>query len=89
MCAFKEYKKLKKVIVGKNIKKIEANAFKNCNKLKKIVYKGTNVQSIGKNVWKGIHKNAKFQVAKSVKGKYKKLHTKKTGYLSTMQITVK
>lgn len=87
--AFKEYKKLKKVIVGKNIKKIEANAFKNCNKLKKIVYKGTNVQSIGKNVWKGIHKNAKFQVAKSVKGKYKKLHTKKTGYLSTMQITVK
>ena len=44
--AFKNSKKLKKVIIGKNITTIGTNAFYGCSKLKKVTI-GKNVKSIG------------------------------------------
>lgn len=83
--AFKNNKKLKKVIIGKNVTKIEANAFSGCKNLKAITVKSTKLKSVGKNAFKGIHKNAKIKVPASKLKKYKKLMGKK-GQKSTVKI---
>lgn len=67
------------------IKTINANAFKNCKKLKTIKL-GNNISSIGKNAFKNIHAKAVFKVNKKYYKKYKKLLTKKTGYKKTMKL---
>ena len=72
--AFAGNKKLKKVVIGKNIKKINANAFKGCKKLSKITIKTTGLTktSIGKNAFKNISKKATIQVPSTKLKKYKK-----------------
>ena len=67
------------------VKAINANAFKNCKKLKNIIL-GNNISSIGKNAFKKIRAKAVFKVNKKYYKKYKKLLTKKTGYRKTMKI---
>ncbi|MBO4864880.1 MAG: leucine-rich repeat protein [Eubacterium sp.] len=84
--AFKNKKKLKKVTVGKNVKKIGKNAFYGCKKLKKITIKGKNLKSVGANAIKGINKKAVIKVPKAKLKVYKKLFKKKTGYKKTMKI---
>ncbi len=76
--AFSKDQKLKKVVIGKNIKKIGKNAFKGCKNLKKITIKTKSLKAgtVGKNALRGC--NAKFQV-KVPKGKktlYKNLFKK-------------
>ncbi len=59
--AFKNYKKLKKVTFGKNIKKIGKEAFYNCKRIKTLVFITNNIQKgsvVGKNAFKGVSKNA-------------------------------
>ncbi len=85
--AFKNNKKLKKIIVGKNINKIEAGVFYGCKNLKMITVKSTKLKSVGKNVFKGIHKNAKIKVPAGKLKKYKKLLGKK-GQKSTVKIVM-
>ena len=65
---------MKKVVIGKNIKKINANAFKGCKKLSKITIKTTGLTktSIGKNAFKNISKKATIQVPSTKLKKYKK-----------------
>ena len=85
--AFKNKKKLKKVIIGKNVKKIGKNAFSGCKNLKNITIKGKGLSSVGSNAIKGINKNAVIKVPKNKIKAYKKLFTKKTGYKKkTMKI---
>lgn len=84
--AFKNYKKLEKVTIGKNVKEIKTKAFYGCKKLKKVTFKGTSVKIIGKNAFKGIYKRAVFNVPAKKYKSYKKLLKKKTGYKSTMKI---
>ena len=50
--AFKNNKKLKKIVIGSNIKTIDANAFSGCKNLKSITIKSKNVKTIGKNAFK-------------------------------------
>ncbi len=74
-------KKLKKIVIGKNIKTIESYAFNNCTNIKKIIFKSKNLKKIGKNAFKNINK-AKISfksVSKSKQKKIKKL-LKKSGY---------
>ena len=56
--AFKKKTKLKKVVLGKNVKTIGANAFAGCKNLKTIKITSTSLtkKSVGKNAFKGIHK---------------------------------
>lgn len=71
--AFKNKKKLKSVVIGKNVKSIGAGAFSGDSRLAKVKFSGTAIKSIGKNAFKGIKKNAVFSVKKSKKAYYKKL----------------
>lgn len=84
--AFKNYKKLTKVTIGKNITKIGKNAFYGCKKLSKITIKSSLLKSVGKNAIKGINKKAVIKVPKKKLSKYKKLFKNKTGYKKTMKI---
>ena len=80
--AFANNKKLKKVVIGKNITKINANAFKGCKKLSRITIKTTGLtkKSIGKNAFKQIHTKAIIQVpAKKLTGYKKWLKAAGTG----------
>ena len=72
--AFANNKKLKKVVIGKNITKIKANAFKGCKNLSKITIRTTALtkKSIGKNAFKGIYAKATIQVPKKKLARYKK-----------------
>ena len=75
--AFNKCKKLRKVVIGKNITSISKNTFEKCTKLKSIIIKGKKV-SLKKNCFKGIAKNAKITVPKTGKSFYKK-QLKKAG----------
>lgn len=78
--AFKKNKKLTKVTIGKNIKKIGKEAFYGCKKLKTVNVKTKSLgkKSIGKNAFKGIHKKAVVKVPKKQLKNYKK-YFKKAG----------
>ena len=64
--AFKNNKKLTKVTIGKNVKKIGNTAFANCTKLTAITL-GGQVQTIGKSAFSGCAKLAKLTLGKKVK----------------------
>ncbi len=72
--AFKGNKKLKSVIVGKNVTTIGKSAFENCKNLKKITIKSTKLtkKSIGKNALKGTGKKLVIKVPKKQLKDYKK-----------------
>lgn len=84
--AFKSYKKLKKVVLGTNIKKIGTGAFRNCGKLRGIQIKGKKLKSIGKKAVSGIHKKAVIKVPKNKKRAYQKLLKRSTGFKKTMTV---
>lgn len=84
--AFKGYKKLTSVTIGKNVAKIEAGAFEKCSKLGKIKISSSSLKSVGKNAIKGINKKATIQCPKKKVAKYKKLFKSSTGYKKTMKI---
>ncbi len=54
--SFKNYKKLKKVVIGKYVKKIGAYCFYNDTNLQKITYKNSKLPTIGKCAFKGAFK---------------------------------
>ncbi len=73
--AFKNNKKLKKIVIGKNIKKIGKNAFFGCRNLKTIIFKSTKLtkKTVGANAFKKIHKKAVAEVPKKKLSLYKKV----------------
>lgn len=73
--AFKNNKKLTKVVIGKNIKKIGKNAFCGCVNLKDITIKTTKLtkKAVGKNAFKNINKKAVVKVPKSKLKSYTKI----------------
>lgn len=72
--AFKGNKKLRSVVIGKNIRTIGKDAFRNCKKLKKVIFKTTKLKknSVGKNAFKGIAKKATFTLPAAKYRIYKK-----------------
>lgn len=74
----KGMKKLKTVTVGKNVKKINSNAFRNCKKLTTVKIKSKNCTFSEKGIWKGTSKKLTVKVLKSSLKKMQK-RLKKTG----------
>lgn len=71
--AFANNKKLKSIVIGKNIKSLGKKAFYNCKKMKQINFKTKVLKTVGKKAFHGIKKNCKFIIQKAVLSKYKKL----------------
>ncbi len=71
--AYKNAKKLKSVVIGKNVKKIAPKAFMGCKSLKKITIKSTVLKKVGKNAFKGINAKAVIKVPAKKKAAYTKL----------------
>ena len=78
--AFKKCKKLTKVVIGKNVRRIKAKAFYNCKKLKTIVIKTKKLtmKRVGKKAFAGIYKKVKITLpkggfSKKQKAAYKKI----------------
>ncbi|MBU5429423.1 leucine-rich repeat protein [Kineothrix sp. MSJ-39] len=86
--AFKNNKKLKKVVIGKNITKIGKKAFYGCSKLKNITVKTTKLtkKNVGSQAFKGIHKKAAFKVPKKKISSYRKVF-KARGASKTIKVT--
>lgn len=86
--AFKNNKKLKKVVIGKNITKIGKKAFYGCSKLKNITVKTTKLtkKNVGSQAFKGIHKKAAFKVPKKKIGSYRKIFRAR-GAAKTIKVT--
>lgn len=65
---------LKKVTIQKKTKKIGAQTFAKCSKLRTVTIRTTLLtkKSVGKNVFRGIHKKAKFKFPASKKSAYRK-----------------
>lgn len=70
---------LKTLTIGKNVKAIGKNAFRNCKKLKKITIKTIKLtgSSVKAGAFKGIYKKVKITCPKKKKASYKKLLMKK------------
>lgn len=83
--AFKNNKKLTKVVIGNYVKTIGAKAFYGCKKLADIQIKSTKLKTVGKNAFKGIKANAKITVPKKKLSAYKKLLAK-GGQAKTVKI---
>ena len=84
--AFKGCKKLTKVTIGSNVKKIGKQAFAQCKKLKTVnMKKAKNITSIGKKAFTKIYAKAKFTVPAKKRAKYTKL-LKKAGVPKTATI---
>ena len=75
-------------IGGKTFKvtAIGDDAFKGYKKLKTITIESKNIESVGKNAIKNIHKEATIKVPKNKVKEYKKLFNKNTGFTSKMMI---
>ena len=78
--AFTKCKKLTKVVIGKNVRRIKPKAFYNCKKLKTIVIKTKKLtmKRVGKKAFAGIYKKAKITLpkggfSKKQKAAYKKI----------------
>lgn len=71
--AFKGNKKLRKAVIGKNVKGIGSKAFYKCGKLKKVTVKATGLISAGKGAFKGIAKKTAVKVPKKKVTAYSKL----------------
>lgn len=71
--AFKNNKKVKKVIIGKNITVIGKQAFYGCKKLKKIDIRTKKLSKVGSKAFKKINKNPTVKVPKGKIKKYNRL----------------
>ena len=71
--AFKKGKKLKSIVIGKNVSKIGKEAFAGCKKLKSIKIKSKKLKKFVKGTFKGLKKPCVIKVPK----KKKKVYTKK------------
>lgn len=84
--AFKNNRKLEKVVIGSQVTKIGANAFSGAKNLKTITIKSKSLKSVGKNAFKGIDKKCKIKVPAKKLNSYKKLLSKK-GQKASVKIT--
>ena len=78
--AFKGNKKVQKIVIGKNVKQIGADAFRNCKNLKKIVIRTTklNDKNVHKKAFRGVTKKTVITVPSKKRKAYKTLLRKKS-----------
>ena len=77
--AFKKGKKLKSIVIGKNVTKIGKGAFAGCKKLKSIKIKSKKIKKFVKGTFKGVKKTCVIKVPKAKKKVYVK-KIKKAGF---------
>ena len=77
--AFKNGKKLKSIVIGKNVSKIGKGAFAGCKKLKSIKIKSKKIKKFVKGTFKGVKKTCVIKVPKAKKKVYAK-KIKKVGF---------
>lgn len=75
--AFKNNKKVRAAIIGKNVKVIGNQAFFNCKKLKNLTIKSKVLKKAGANALKKIDHKAVIKVPAAKKEAYKKILAKK------------
>ena len=85
--AFYNNKKLKKIVIGKNLVQIGKKAFYGCSNLKNIVIKTKELtaKTVGKKAFYKVHKKAVVKVPKKCKKQYK-IWLKKTGITGQRKI---
>lgn len=85
--AFYNNKKLKKIVIGKNVVQIGKKAFYGCSNLKNIVIKTKEftAKTVGKKAFYKVHKKAVVKVPKKCKKQYK-IWLKKTGITGQRKI---
>lgn len=85
--AFYNNKKLKKIVIGKNVVQIGKKAFYGCSNLKNIVIKTKELtaKTVGKKAFYKVHKKAVVKVPKKCKKQYK-IWLKKTGITGQREI---
>ena len=73
--AFETGKKIKTIILGKNVKSIKKDAFAGCKALQKIVVKTKKLtkKTVAKKAFRGVRKNVRIVVPKKKKQAYRKL----------------
>ena len=71
--AFKGNSKLKKVIIGSNIKKIGKRAFYKCTRLSSVTFKGKKITAMGKKLFYKIGNKCKIIIPKAVLKKYRRM----------------
>lgn len=73
--AFGTGKKIKTIILGKNVKTIKRDAFAGCKTLRKIIVKTKKLtkKTVAKKAFRGVRKNVRIIVPKKKKQAYKKL----------------
>ena len=73
--AFGTAKKIKTIILGKNVKSIKKDAFAGCKTLRKIVVKTKKLtkKTVAKKAFRGVRKNVRIVVPKKKKQVYRKL----------------
>lgn len=74
--AFAGNKKIKSVVIGKNVTTISSRAFYKCKKLKKVTIKSSAIKSVGTRAFYGNAKKLRVKVPKKKVKKYKKLLNK-------------
>lgn len=70
--AFEGNKKVKRVVIGKNVTKIGKKAFYNCKNLNQITVRSSSISLVGKDALKNTGKNLVIKAPKSKVAKYKK-----------------
>lgn len=75
--AFANCKKLKKVVIGKNIKQIGKKAFYNTKSLSNVIIKSKSIKKVAKDSFKGTGKKVKYSFPKSKAKVYRKLISEK------------
>lgn len=83
--AFKNNKKIKTVVVGKNVRTIGKKAFYGCKNLKKITVYSSIIKKVGAKAFKGINKKAVIKVPSKKYKAYKKVFKGK-GQVKTVTI---
>ncbi len=71
--AFNKCTSLKKITLPKYVKSIGKKTFYGCKNLKKVTIKSTQLTSIGKKAFRGVHKDIVYKLPDSKKKKYKSL----------------
>ena len=83
--AFKNRKKVKTVVIGKNVQRIGKKAFAGCRNLRKITVKSRMVRMVGKKAFQSISGRAVIKVPKQSLKRYQKLFRNK-GQRRTVKI---
>ncbi len=85
--AFKNNKKVKSVVIGKNVKTLGKNSFKGCKNLKSIIINSKNITKVSAGALKNVSSKITIKCPKGKLKKYKKLFKKKSvGYKKSWKI---